>query len=117
MIQITDAKLDTWLSDAKKATQGEFKAWPPGDDDNEECASVNNCPDSQMRMPQLLLAGGLDTGGDCLTVLTFEDAKHIANACPKNFIALIEELRARRFKDRPMEEYEEIARISGEYQE
>ncbi len=83
--------LEHWLQDSKKATQGKFKAFDSKEEDDKRVC-VQHCPDSQMRTPELLLVGGLDTGGDCETVLTFEDARHIANACPQNFAALIEEL-------------------------
>lgn len=97
-MKMSDETLNIWLDDAKKATQG---AWRTDDG-----AYVEN----------------IRREGVCVVVKEYErdsynDAYHITNACPQNFIALIEELKARRFKDRPMEEYEEIARLCGEYKD
>lgn len=95
---MTDEEVKQMLETARKATQGDFKAWGPEEDEDGQ-VSVQHCPDSQMHMPQLLLCGGLDTGCDCFTALTFKDAAHIAACCPSRIIPLLEELLERRGTD------------------
>lgn len=75
-IKITDETIDKWIACSKEATRGEWKpntqSWlgPDKEDD--------------------LSAG---TGPMCIYGKAFPDAKHIANACPQNFVTILEELK------------------------
>lgn len=71
---ITDGQLDTWLEDAKKATQGNMRV-------GEE---INPSPFRwYVKGTKTVFA----------PTLTKEDAVHIANMSPVNAIAILEELK------------------------
>ena len=80
--KLTDEQIDKWIEEAKKATQG---GWSPRTHYGKEghwCLSSVNTSEGEEEI----------CSGDSCCVNIESNVIHIANACPQNFIAVLEEL-------------------------